>query len=359
MPKKEEELTTPEGEKIQVGAVGGEALMEGIMMRGPKGAAISLRLADGSIETRMKKTTLPSQKCKVLGWPLIRGPVSFIYSMIFGYKCLMESAERSTEGLMESGEVQAESKIDKWIEKHFGPKMMAVIGGIAMVLGVALALVLFVWAPTALTRWLIPEAYSHLYALIGGLIRVVLFVGYMFIVSLQSDIRRVFQYHGAEHKSIFCYESGLPLTVENVRAQSRFHPRCGTSFLFVMILLSILLNSLINLIWPGLASINWAQITIKILQFPVIMALGYEFIRFAGRHLKNPIVRVLSFPGLAMQRITTKEPDDDVIEVGIEALKAALGWPYEPHIPAKDEQKEDGDDNPGSDEAGGDIPVQP
>jgi uncharacterized protein YqhQ len=146
----------------------------------------------------------------------------------------------------------------------------------------------------------------------------------MFVMSLLKDIRRVFQYHGAEHKSIFCYENGLELTVENVRKQVRLHPRCGTSFLFVMILLGIVLSSIINAIWPVLAQYKMLQLAIKILQFPVIMAIGYEFLRFAGKHIKHPIVRALSFPGLCMQRITTKEPDDSMIEVGIAALKASL-----------------------------------
>jgi len=349
----------PEEEKIEIGKVGGEALMEGIMMRGPQGAAVSLRLADGSIETGIKQTTLPSEKYKILGWPLIRGPVSLVYSMVFGYKCMMESAEKATEGLMESGEVEAESKIDKWLEKHFGPKMMTVVTVVGMVLGLALALLLFKFAPEWLAGLINKYAtadLSRFIPLISGAVRIVIFVGYMFAMSLLKDIRRVFQYHGAEHKSIFCYEYGLPLTVENVRAQSRFHPRCGTSFLFLMILLGILINSLIMLpdTWREFLTENTLRRTlISIGLFPLIMAFGYEFIRFAGKHLKNPLVRAVSFPGLAMQRITTKEPDDDIIEVGIEALKAALGRPFEAKIPAKKEEEEESVDDSGSDEEGG------
>ena len=343
-------------EKIELGKVGGEALMEGIMMRGPKGAAISLRLADGSIETSLKKSTLPSEKHKFLGWPLIRGPVSLVYSMVFGYKCMVESAEKATEGLMESGEAVAESKIDKWIEAHFGPKMMAVVTAVGMILGIGVAMLLFVWAPEKLAGFIhdhVAADISRFMPLISGGVRVVLFVGYMFVISLQKDIRRVFQYHGAEHKSIFCYEYGLPLTVENVRAQSRFHPRCGTSFMFLMILLSILVSSLIMVpdAWREFFKGNTAaRMGVRILQFPLIMAFGYEFIRFAGKHLKNPIVRAISFPGLAMQRITTKEPSDDIIEVGIQALTAALGRPFEAKIPAhKTQEEEPPIDDPGSD----------
>ena len=352
-------------EKIEIGKVGGEALMEGIMMRGPKGAAISLRLADGSIETGLKDSKLPSEKYKILGWPLIRGPVSLIYSMVFGYKCMMESAEKATEGLMDSGEVVSESKLDKWLEAHFGPKMMTAITVIGTVLGIALAVGLFFVLPTYAFKGinhLAGGGIANWKAVIEGLIRIVLFVGYMFAMSQIKDIRRVFQYHGAEHKSIFCYESGLPLTVENVRAQSRFHPRCGTSFLFVMILLGMIVSAVLLLLFPQLKDHNALWIAIKILQFPLIMAFGYEFIRFAGKHLKNPFVRALSFPGLAMQRITTKEPDDDIIEVGIEALKAALGRPFEAKIPAKQEEKPEGEeasvDDPGSDTDSADTPAE-
>jgi uncharacterized protein YqhQ len=319
--------------------VGGEALMDGIMMRGPKGAAVALRLPSGEIETSIKHTTPPSKKYPILGKPFLRGPVSFVYSMAFGYKCLMESAEKTTLGQLEG--VEAEGKLDQWLEKHLGPKMMAVVGAVGSVLGVGLALGLFVWVPQFLTRLIQTAAesvdLSRFVALIAGGMRVVLFVGYMFAMSQIPDIRRVFQYHGAEHKAIFCYEAGLPLTVEHVRAQSRFHPRCGTSFLFVMILLSIILSSVLNAIWPGLTAHTGAQVAIKILQFPVIMSLGFEFIRFAGKHLRNPLVRALSAPGLCMQRITTKEPTDDIIAVGIQALKASLGEPFEPLIPAKEE----------------------
>jgi len=354
----------PEEEKIEIGKVGGEALMEGIMMRGPKGAAVSLRLADGSIETSLRQTTLPSDKYKILGWPLVRGPVSLVYSMVFGYKCMMESAERITAGALESGEIESESKLDKWLEKHFGPKMMAVITAIGTVLGIALAIGLFMVLPTYAFRGINLLAGGGLgawRALIEGGIRIVIFVGYMFAMSQIRDIRRVFQYHGAEHKSIFCYEYGLPLTVDNVRAQSRFHPRCGTSFLFVMLLIGMLLSAVLLLLFPDLKDHNLLWIAIKILQFPLIMAFGYEFIRFAGRHLKNPLVRAVSFPGLAMQRITTKEPTDGIIEVGIEAIKAALGKPFEAIIPGPLAalQKEEGPvDDPPGDTDGAETPAQ-
>jgi len=322
------------------------------MMRGPKGAAISLRLADGSIETSLKQSALPSEKHRFLGWPLIRGPVSLVYSMVFGYKCMMESAEKATAGVMESGEAVSESKLDKWLEAHFGPKLMAAVTTVGTVLGLAVAVGLFLVLPTYAFKGIDYLAHGGLAgwkALIEGGIRIVIFVGYMFAMSLIPDIRRVFQYHGAEHKSIFCYEYGLPLTVENVRAQKRFHPRCGTSFLFVMLLLGMIVSAVLLKAFPHLKDHNLLWIAVKVLQFPLIMAFGYEFIRFAGKHLRNPFVRALSFPGLAMQRITTKEPDDAIIEVGIEALKAALGRPFEAKIPAKEEEPQD-DDPPGDPE---------
>ena len=340
-----------------LGSVGGEALMEGIMMRGPKGAAIALRLPNGKIETSLSNAKLPKDKYKILGWPLIRGPVNLIYSMIFGYKCLMKSAEKMTEGMMDEAE-ESTSKIDKWIEDHMGPKMMAVIGFIGSVLGIGLAVGLFVLAPEYLIKLIEHFAGKidpRFIALISGSIRVVLFVLYMLAMSYIKDIRRVFQYHGAEHKTIFCYEAGLDLTVENVRRQSRLHPRCGTSFMFLMILLSICVSGIVYAIFPGLAEITIVRVGLKFLQFPIIMAFGYEFIRFAGQHLKNPIVRMISFPGLCMQRITTKEPDDSMIEVGIAALNAAVGNVVIEDLPAPEIEEVEGTDTiAGDDDTPGD-----
>lgn len=303
-------------------SVGGQALIEGIMMKGPKGTAMSVRLPNGEIETEYKEAKPWRDKCKFFGIPLVRGVVGFAESMVTGYKYLMESAEKSTQGLED--ETENMSKLDRWINDHFGEKMMNAIGAVSAVLGVALAFFLFMWLPTALVDWVTGGNLLKFHPLFEGLIRVVIFVLYMLLVSQMKDIKRVFMYHGAEHKSIFCYENGLELTVENVRKQSRFHPRCGTSFMFVMILLSILLSSALVLIFPALVDINsvlW--ILIKLLILPLVMGLGYEFIRYAGRH-DNLLVKILAAPGLWMQRITTKEPTDDIIEVGIASLKAVL-----------------------------------
>lgn len=304
-------------------SVGGQALIEGIMMRGPKGAAMSVRLPNGTIETEYKDVKPWREKNKFFSLPLIRGIVGFVESLVTGYGYLMESAEKSTQGLENPPEEEL-SKFDKWIEKHFGEKMMNVVGVISAVLGFGLAFFLFMWLPSFVVDKVTFGKLLEFHPLFEGIIRIIIFVLYMLAVSHMKDIHRVFMYHGAEHKSIFCYENGLELTVENVRKQSRFHPRCGTSFMFVMILLSILLSSALVLIFPNLADINrMLWILIKLLIMPLVMGIGYEFIKYAGKH-DNLLVKILSAPGLWMQRITTKEPTDDIIEVGIEAIKAVL-----------------------------------
>ncbi len=304
-------------------AVGGQALMEGIMMKGPKGAAMSLRLPDGTIETEMKEFVSLRKKCKLFNIPVIRGIVSFVESMIFGYKLLMESAEKTSIDFEEENE----SKLDKWITEHFGPKMMAVVGGIAAVLGVGLAFLLFMWMPSFLfdlvNKHLADGSLDALRAIFEGVIRVVIFIVYMALVARMKEIHRVYMYHGAEHKTIFAFEHGKELTVENIRGEKRCHPRCGTSFIFVSILLSILVSSVVSVVFPQLTEIRAVWMITKLLMMPVIMGVGFEFIQLAGKY-PNKFTRLLSAPGLLMQRITTAEPDDAVIEVAIEAMKAAL-----------------------------------
>ena len=304
-------------------AVGGQALMEGIMMKGPEGTAMSLRLPDGSIETTMKDFVSVRKKYKILNIPVIRGVVSFVESMIFGYKLLMESAEKTTLDMEEENE----SKLDKWITEHFGPKMMAVIGGISAVLGIGLAFLLFMWLPSfvfdLVNDKLAGGAILGWRAVFEGLIRVVIFVIYMYAVSKMKEIHRVYMYHGAEHKTIFAFEHGKELTVENIRGEKRCHPRCGTSFIFVTILLSILVSSIVAVLFPDLTKVRLVWVAVKLLIMPLIMGIGFEFIQLAGKY-PNKFTQLLSAPGLLMQRITTAEPDDAVIEVAIEAMKAAL-----------------------------------
>lgn len=315
----------PKDKVIHKTSVGGQALIEGIMMQGPKGAAMSVRMPDGSISTEEKQVKHIRDKIKFLGWPIIRGVVNFVESMIFGYSCLMESAEKSGfEDLAESEENM--SKLDKWLNDHMNKTFMNILTGIASVLGILLAFALFFYLPTIITNWfnkLSGGALDNFRALIEGVMRMIIFVVYIALVSLMKDIRRTFMYHGAEHKTIFCYENGLELTVENVRKQSRFHPRCGTSFMFVMIILSVIISSAVSVAFPQLRDITVVWMAVKLLILPLVMGLGYEFIKYAGRH-DNLLVRFLSAPGLWMQRLTTKEPDDSMIEVALEAFKAVI-----------------------------------
>ncbi|MDO4380787.1 MAG: DUF1385 domain-containing protein [Clostridia bacterium] len=306
-------------------SVGGQALIEGIMMQGPKGAAMSVRLPDGTIDTEEKEIKHIRDKVKFFGWPIIRGCVNFVESMIFGYKCLMESAEKSGLEDIENSEENT-SKLDKWLNDHLSKKVMSVITGIASVLGVLLAFALFFWLPSKVADFfnsLASGALTNYRALIEGIMRMVIFVAYIALVSLMKDIKRTFMYHGAEHKTIFCYEHGLELTVENVRKQIRFHPRCGTSFMFVIIIISVIISSIVSVAFPNLRNNIAVWMIVKLLILPLVMGFGYEFIKYAGKH-DNLFVKILSAPGLWMQRLTTKEPDDSMIEVALAAFKAVI-----------------------------------
>ncbi len=308
-------------------SVGGQALIEGIMMMGPKGAAMSVRLPDGSIDTEELEVKHLRDKFKPAGWPIIRGIINMVESLLFGYKCMEKSAEKAG---IDDPDLDPEnmSKLDRWLSDHFGPKMMAVITGISLVLGMLLAFGLFTYLPSLVVdladKYIFKDALKDLHPLFEGIMRMVIFVLYIWAVSKIPDIKRVFMYHGAEHKSIFCYEAGLELTVENVKKQRRFHPRCGTSFIFVILIISILISSLLVVLFPELKDVNRAVwMAVKLLILPLTVGIGYEFIRFAGKH-DNAFVRFLSAPGLFMQRLTTQEPTDDIIEVGIESIKAVL-----------------------------------
>lgn len=313
--------------KVKRVSVGGQALIEGILMKGPKCSAMALRLPDGTIEVEEKKMTSLREKNKFFGLPVIRGVVSFVESMIEGYKCLMESAEKvSFDEIKNDDDIENMSKVDRWITEHFGEKMMTVISVISMVLGIGIAFALFFYLPTLAADFinkLADGAITNFRVIIESLVRIIIFVVYMVLVAQMKDIKRMFMYHGAEHKAIFCFEAGKELTVENVREMSRLHPRCGTSFMFVMIFISMILSSVISLAFPELRDIRPLWVAVKVLQLPVVMGLGFEFIKFAGCH-DNILVKILSAPGLWMQKITTNEPTDDIIEVGIAALNAAL-----------------------------------
>ena len=306
-------------------SVGGQALIEGILMMGPEGAAVSVRTPDGKIDTEKVPVKHLKDKFKFLGWPIIRGIINYIESMVFGYKCLMMSAEKSGLDDIDSSE-ENRSKLDKWLSEHLNEKFMALLTGVASVLGMGLAFVLFFYLPTISVKFLnnlAGGALTNFKALFEGIIRMCIFVAYIALVSLMKDIKRTFMYHGAEHKTIFCYENGLDLTVENVRKQSRFHPRCGTSFIFVIIIISVILSSAISVAFKGIHENTVLWMAVKLLILPLIAGISYEFIRYAGKH-DNALVKILAAPGLWMQRLTTKEPDDSMIEVALEAFKAVI-----------------------------------
>ena len=298
----------------RLGTVGGQAVMEGVMMKSRSDMAIAVRNEKGNIVVRTKKVKAAKDKFKPFGWPVIRGVVNFIEMLILSYSTLTSSMEMA--GL---DKIESESKFDKWVDKHFGKHMLTIVGVIGGVLGVALALLLFMFVPMWLAKLIDNYVVSlgWAFSLVEGVFKIAIFITYLALVSLMPDIKRLFMYHGSEHKSIFCYEKGLELNVENVRAQKRFHPRCGTSFIFVLLALSILAGSFIP------HDIGYIRVLLKLAVLLPVVGLGYEFIRYAGRH-ENILTRILSAPGLWMQRITTKEPDDSMIEVAIVSVKSAL-----------------------------------
>ncbi|MBQ9842168.1 MAG: DUF1385 domain-containing protein [Clostridia bacterium] len=311
-------------------SIGGQALIEGVMMRGPHKTAMAVRHTSGEI--RMEEFDNPvSKRPAITRWPLIRGLFGMVDSLTFGYKCLMRSAELSgleeeLEDAMEEDISPEEAAAKKKENQKKASALMNVVMVVGMVLGVALSLVLFMYLPSLLFKALVPlvpalvegtSAFAVVRGVFEGILRIAIFLGYMLAVSRMKDIRRTFQYHGAEHKSIFCYEKGLPLTVENVRAQKRFHPRCGTSFMVVMLIVGIIISILIPI------SNVYLRTAVKLLMLPLTVGVGYELIKLAGRH-DNGFTRFISAPGLWMQRITTIEPDDDMIECAIKALEAVI-----------------------------------
>lgn len=301
----------------KVTSIGGQALLEGIMMVGPKKNTAAFVDESGDITT--EDITAPSirEKYPVLKKPFLRGVFSFIDTMRLGMKALMLSAEKAG---IDEDDPENLSKFEKWLDRTFGDKIMNIVVAIGGVLGVALAVVLFFMVPTLLFNLLCNLAgpwLSGWRSVFEGVLRIAIFVVYVAAVSRMPDIRRTFQYHGAEHKTIFCYENDLPLTVENVRPQKRFHPRCGSSFMIIMLLLGIIVGFLIPFENPVLRT------ACKLLCLPVVVSIGYELIKLCGRH-DNVLTRIISAPGLWMQRLTVKEPDDKMIEAAITAMKAVI-----------------------------------
>lgn len=317
-------------------SIGGQAVIEGVMMRGPKEIATAVRKPDGEIIVD-KQGLGKIRSGKFVKLPIVRGCVNFFDSMITGVKALMFSAEFFDVDEDGQPAAQEPSKFEAWLEKKLdSEKAMNVVIYCSVILSLFFSIGLFILLPTLLTGFVKPWLNSQiLLTLTEGLVRIVIFVCYLSLVSRMKDIQRVFMYHGAEHKSIFCYEKGLPLTVENVRKQSRFHPRCGTSFLLIVMVISILVFSIIPwdketfasipLIGGFLTAMPWAitRMILRLLLLPVVAGISYEIIKYAGRH-DNKFTKAISTPGLWFQRITTNEPEDSMIEVAIAALTAVI-----------------------------------
>ncbi len=332
--------------KCKYTSIGGQALIEGIMMKSPEKTALAVRTPEKEIDITYLDYKSIRQKHKILNIPIIRGVISFVESMVQGYKAMMLSADKSGFTDLEEEKSTEKTEADKKKESVFVNIAMAV----GTVLGVVLAVVLFMYLPRLCVQgleWLAGVSFSKLArSAIEQSLKLIVFVLYVWGVSFMKDIKRVFMYHGAEHKTIFCYEKGLELTVSNVRQQKRFHPRCGTSFMILMILISVIISTVIQIIFPTVYDVKWLWVIAKILMLPIVCGIGFEVLKTCGKY-DNIITRIISAPGMWLQRITTKEPEDDMIEIAIAALKAC-----EPETPdvdrsidKKDLSSEENDDN--------------
>ena len=303
-------------------SIGGQALIEGIMMRGPEKQAIVVRDQEGNLVEKVEGLKFIKDRYPILGVPLVRGTVNFLASMVSGVKALMYSAEFYPDDASAQP-----SKFDLWLEKHFSDKKLeSLIITLAVILGVGMSVFLFMVLPTLLTGGILhffPGFPLWGRNVVEGLLKVAIFVLYLAVCSRQSDIYRVFQYHGAEHKTIFCYEAGLPLTVENVRKQPKHHPRCGTSFLFVVIIVSIIVSSIVFGIWPMTNALM--RTGVHLLLLPLVVGITYEFNRWVGRHVgESGLAKILTAPGMWLQNFTTYEPEDGMIEVAIRAMELVI-----------------------------------
>lgn len=297
----------------QYTSIGGQALIEGVMMRGKDKIGIAVRKPDGDIELKVENIK-KKRDYKFLKLPIIRGMVALVSSMIIGVRALTYSAEFFVEG---DGQ-EEKGKFELWLYKKMGKKADDVILAMSLVFAVAFAMLLFGALPTAMVSFFRSFIENNVVlSALEGVMKIIIFVVYILAISQMKDIKRVFQYHGAEHKTIHCYESGQEVTVENARAFSTLHPRCGTSFIFFVLTISIIVFTFIS--WDSVIM----RLSIKLLLFPIVTGLSYEMIRVAGKSA-HPIIKALSYPGLMLQKITTKEPDDKQLEVAIEAFKSVL-----------------------------------
>ncbi len=317
--KKENQCCSQNGERL--GRVGGQAVLEGVMMKAGSRTVTSCRKDDGTIVVHDDSFVSVRKKHKILNIPILRGIINFVEMMKLSFTTLGASADAL-------GIEEEEGKVEKWLKKHLGVGLVDVIMVIAMILGVALALFLFMFLPNLVADLIDRLVYSifevHLgvwLAVVSGVMKMVIFITYLWLITLMPDIKRTFMYHGAEHKTIACFEAGDELTPENAMKHTRFHPRCGTSFMFFMILLGIIAGITVRAVWPGQHYLVYTGISL--LTLPLLCGIGYEFIMYAGRH-NNIFVRILSAPGLWVQRLTTKEPTADMLEVAICSTKCAL-----------------------------------
>ena len=302
-------------EKVHKTSIGGQAVMEGVMMRGPKEIATAVRKSNGEIIIDKKEVSSVFTKYKFLKIPILRGVISFFESMITGVKCLMFSAEQAD---LEDGEDYKPSKFEQWLDDKFGDKVKDIVIYFSVFVSLIYSVGLFILLPTVLVGRLKKFIVSApVLSLCEGGVRIVIFLAYLFLVSRMKDIQRVFEYHGAEHKTIAAYEHGEELTPENARKYSRLHPRCGTSFLLIVMIISIIFFSFLK--WETV----WQRMLYRLLLLPVVAGVSYEIIKFAGRS-DSKLVKWLTSPGLALQLLTTREPDDSQLEVAIAALKSVL-----------------------------------
>lgn len=301
----------------RITSIGGQALIEGIMMRGPHTTAAAFVSHDGTVTAETFEVKTLREKYRILNLPLLRGTVSLIDSLRIGMKMLNTAADRYMEDV---GEEEEPGRFEAWLNRVFGEKVMDVLMSVATVLAVILAVVLFVFLPSLAGQGLdilLGGRLGGWRSVFEGVLRVAIFVGYVGLCSLIPDVRRTFEFHGAEHKTIFCYENELPLTVENVRTQSRFHPRCGTSFLMLTLIVGIVIGFFIPFENPFLRT------GVKLLLIPLTMGVGYELIRLCGKH-DNRLTRIIAAPGLWVQRLTVKEPDDTMIRAAIAAMELVI-----------------------------------
>lgn len=310
--------------------IGGQAVIEGVMMKNMDRYAVSVRKPDGKIETKVEECVSFAEKHPLFKLPILRGMVNFLESMMIGMQTLNYSAS-----FYEDEEEQTEEKTEQFLEKFLGEKAEKVIMGIVLVFSLAISIGLFMILPYIASEAagkLIHNEYGIL--LMEGVIRIVIFLGYIVLISQMEDIKRVFMYHGAEHKTINCLEAGVELTTENVDNYSRLHKRCGTSFIFIVMIISMVFFFFIRV------DTIWLRIVLRLLFLPLVAGVSYEFIRLAGSS-DHPIVQIFSKPGLALQKLTTKEPDHSMIEVAIASVEGVFDWREYLDSLNKGEQKED------------------